>query len=98
MIGIEINPEGLGGTSNSPPMSNVGGPYTENVGNPIIFDGTGSFDLGGSIISYDWDFGDGNFGSGENPSHSYDATGTYNVSLTVTDNDGAEHISTTLQL
>jgi len=95
VIGIEINPEGLGGTTNSPPTSNVGGPYTENVGIPIIFDGTGSFDLGGSIISYDWDFGDENFGSGETPSHGYDATGTFNVSLTVTDNDGAEHISAT---
>jgi GH18 family chitinase len=95
VIGIEIKPEGLGGTTNSPPTSNVGGPYTENVGIPIIFDGTGSFDLGGSIISYDWDFGDGNVGSEENPSHSYDVTGTYNVSLTVTDNDGAEDSSAT---
>lgn len=52
------------------------------------FDGSGSSDPDGNIVSYAWDFGDGVSGSGVNPSHTY-AAGTYTVSLTVTDNQGA---------
>jgi PKD repeat protein len=95
VIGIEIKPEGLGDTTNSPPTSNAGGPYTNNTGLSITFDGSGSFDLGGSIVSYDWDFGDESSGSGVSPTHSYDIPETYDVSLTVTDNEGAMHTSTT---
>ena len=42
----------------------------------------------GSIVSWTWDFGDGNSSSEQNPSHSYDTAGSYTVSLTVSDNDG----------
>ena len=37
--------------------------------------------------SYDWDFGDGNQSTLQNPSHLYSDTGTYTVSLIVTDNE-----------
>jgi hypothetical protein len=50
------------------------------------FDGTDSSDPDGSVIAYDWNFGDGNGGSGPQPSHSYAAPGTYTVVLTVEDN------------
>ncbi|MHA2062347.1 MAG: PKD domain-containing protein, partial [Candidatus Sifarchaeia archaeon] len=40
-------------------------------------------------VSYDWDFGDGNTGTGISPTHSYSAAGTFTVFLTVTDNDDA---------
>ncbi|NVJ68076.1 MAG: pre-peptidase C-terminal domain-containing protein, partial [Gammaproteobacteria bacterium] len=53
------------------------------------FDASGSSDSDGSIVSYSWNFGDGNSASGANPSHSFAADGTYSVSLTVTDNGGA---------
>ena len=43
----------------------------------------------GSIVSWDWKFGDGETGTGETVSHSYSLEGIYNVTLTVTDNDGA---------
>ncbi len=35
------------------------------------------------IISWQWDFGDGNTGSGQNVSHTYTSGGTFNVSLTI---------------
>ncbi len=38
--------------------------------------------------SYEWDFGDGDTSTGENPTHSYKADGIYTVSLTVTDDQG----------
>ena len=60
------------------------------------FDQTGLFvsfqDLSmddGSVVSWDWDFGDGSSSSEQHPSHTYGAAGSYTVSLTVTDNTGA---------
>ncbi|HKY14667.1 MAG TPA: PKD domain-containing protein, partial [Microthrixaceae bacterium] len=41
----------------------------------------------GSIVTYDWDFGDGDSGSGLNASHTFD-DGSWTVTLTVTDNLG----------
>jgi len=38
--------------------------------------------------SYEWDFGDGNTSTGQNPVHAYKAAGSYTVSLTVTDDRG----------
>ena len=58
------------------------------------FDATTSTDADGSIVSYDWDFGDGNNGTGSAPSHPFATDGSYNVMLTVTDNDGASNNTT----
>jgi len=40
------------------------------------------------IISYQWNFGDGHTGDGQNPNHTYAQAGTYNVCLIITDNVG----------
>ena len=53
------------------------------------FDGGASSDSDGTIASYEWDFGDTNVGSGVAPSHTFAVAGSYSVSLTVTDNEGA---------
>ena len=53
------------------------------------FDASGSSDPDGSIVSYDWDFGDGNSGGGLTADHTYAAAGTYSVVLTVTDDEEA---------
>ncbi|RYJ08244.1 PKD domain-containing protein [Halogeometricum borinquense] len=42
----------------------------------------------GDLSSYEWDFGDGTTKTGLTTSHTYDATGEYTISLTVTDADG----------
>ena len=55
----------------------------------MTFDGSTSSDTDGSIASYAWDFGDGGTGTGATPSRSYAAAGDHQVTLTVTDNDGA---------
>lgn len=59
------------------------GPYT------LSFDGTGSFDPDGGIVSYEWDFGDGGTSTEASPTYGYVGPGEFTVSLTVTDDDGA---------
>lgn len=49
---------------------------------------TNQTQLNGSIASIDWDFGDGNVGSGTNPSYMYGDYGVYQVILTVESSDG----------
>ena len=51
-------------------------------------DGTLSLDPDGTIAGHAWDFGDGTTGSGATAGHTYAAAGTYDVTLTVTDDDG----------
>jgi chitodextrinase len=58
-------------------------------GRVCSFNGTGSNDPDGSISSYSWNFGDGTTGSGGQVQHTYATKGTYTVTLTVTDNNGA---------
>ncbi len=58
------------------------------------FDGSASSDSDGTITSYAWDFGDGATGSGVNASHAYTATGSYDVALTVTDNQNGSNTFT----
>ncbi|MBW7936824.1 MAG: PKD domain-containing protein, partial [Flavobacteriales bacterium] len=43
---------------------------------------------GNQLVNWDWDFDDGNQAVIQNPNHTYAAIGTFNVILTVTDNDG----------
>jgi PKD repeat protein len=48
-----------------------------------------SNDPDGEIISWSWDFGDGNTSTSQNPTHQYNEIGTYQVSLNVTDDNEA---------
>jgi PKD repeat protein len=57
------------------------------------FNGSGSSDPDGTIASYAWNFGDGTTASGATASRTYVGSGTYPVTLTVTDNGGATSTS-----
>lgn len=54
------------------------------------FSGTKSTDADGAIAGYNWDFGDGATATGPTPQHAYTAAGDYTVTLTVTDDRGAQ--------
>ncbi|MBA8792666.1 PKD repeat protein [Friedmanniella endophytica] len=58
------------------------------------FDASASTDPDGTVASYAWDFGDQSTGTGAKPSHTYTASGTYTVKLTVTDDQGATDTET----
>ncbi|MEM2523013.1 MAG: PKD domain-containing protein, partial [Candidatus Bathyarchaeia archaeon] len=65
-------------------------PTYPEVNEVVTFDASGSYDPDGYIVSYSWNFGDGNITTTSNPiiTHKYAAFGDYIVTLTVTDNSG----------
>ena len=83
------------GNGGKAPTANAGGPYFQDEGIAVQFDGGGSSDPDGSISSYSWNFGDGSTGKGRKPTHRYDVPGDYPVTLEVTDNDGNADSDTT---
>lgn len=80
----------LGQTTNTPPdISRLAANPSE--GNPpltVIFSTTAT-DFDGDSLTYHWDFGDGQTSTEEDPSHTFTEPGTYEVTLTVTDAQGA---------
>jgi PKD repeat protein len=74
--------------TNTLPTCDAGGPYQGTVGQPIAFEGSGSSDPDGTIVAYDWQFGDCTTSTEPNPTHIYTGSGSYAPRLCVTDDDG----------
>lgn len=66
----------------------VSGPFC--IGETVDFSYLGTTD---PSFSYLWDFGDGNSSTQQNPSHTYTSEGTYDVTVTVTNNDAGVECS-----
>jgi PKD repeat protein len=85
----------IGPPPSQAPTANANGPYSGTAGNVVAFSSAGSSDADGTIVGYSWSFGDGGSSAAANPNYTYGAAGTYNVSLTVTDDQGATGSNTT---
>ena len=85
LIKVKGEPE-----ENQPPTAN----FTCSPKNPIVnqiitFNASNSTDPDGTVVKYEWVFGDGDTATGKIVTHSYSSEGSYVVSLTITDDDGA---------
>jgi len=90
-------PGGTPSTENQKPVADlsVGEPYQGIVKTEITFNGSKSYDPDGTITNWFWVFGDNLDGTGKTVQHTYSKAGTYTVTLTVTDNEGATNTNTT---
>jgi PKD repeat protein len=86
----------IGNLINSPPTA-VSNADVISGSTPLTvnFDSYGSVDPDGAIIAYAWDFGDGGSSTAPSPTHVYQGVGSYNATMTVTDNMGATASSST---
>lgn len=75
------------GAPNTPPLAVASNACS---GLTCSFSGTDSADPDGTIAEYDWDFGDGGTATGPTPHHTFAAAGEHTVTLTVTDDRGAQ--------
>jgi PKD repeat protein len=76
--------------SGQPPVAQIAAaPLSGTVPLTVSFSGSASSDADGSIVAYEWNFGDGSpVAGGANASHVYNSAGTYSAVLKVTDNSG----------
>jgi PKD repeat protein len=77
-------------STNQPPVAApTAAPASGVVPLAVTFSGTGSSDSDGSIVAYEWNFGDGSpVVAGATAAKTYSTPGTYNATLKVTDNAG----------
>jgi PKD repeat protein len=83
---------------NRPPYAAAGPDQMTCSGDTVSFDASASTDPDGALASYRWDFGDGSTGDGAKVDHVFAESGTYRVTLTVTDDAASTCSSTSDQL
>lgn len=84
---VTVNQQGV----NLPPSAQASADPTSGFGPlEVQFNGDSSFDQDGTIVAYEWDFGDGTAANSDqpNPSYTYGSSGSYVATLTVWDDDG----------
>ena len=84
---------------NDAPVAAAGGPYTADEGAAVALDGSGSSDLDGSVVTWEWDCdGDGTYeissAAATGDTCSWDDEGTPTIALRVTDDGGLQAVAT----
>ena len=78
--------------SNQPPVASFDLPKdVVEVNELLVLSGNLSFDEEGKLILYQWNFGDGSTEVGAVVAHRYGASGPYTITLTVSDEQGAQN-------
>lgn len=77
------------------PVANAAGPYSGLTYQNIQFDGSLSYGVNASIISYNWSFGDGTYSNYITAAHAYEAVGTFTVNLTIIDSNNLQAMDIT---
>ena len=72
----------------APTVALTATPATGTAPLTVALSAAGSSDTDGSIVSYEWTFGDGTTGTGVSATHVYSTAGTYTAQVKVTDNSG----------
>ncbi|MCI0434461.1 MAG: PKD domain-containing protein [Gemmatimonadetes bacterium] len=91
--------EHLQAGNQAPVASFTFAPTSPAVSEAVSFDGTGSSDADGTITAWAWDFGDGTTASGATAQRAYSVAGSYTVTLSLTDDQGAaDQISQTVTI
>lgn len=85
-VGNSMAQDSLTVVVNHPPIAEAGADIRVGVGETVNFDGSASRDPDGSVTSWQWNFGDGNQGQGQQIPYAYSNPGVYEVELTVLDN------------
>jgi hypothetical protein len=76
-------------TSGVPPVAVLTAtPASGSLPLNVALSAAGSSDADGSIVAYDWTFGDGSSASGPTASHVYNTAGSFTALLRVTDDSG----------
>jgi len=87
--GTQITTNGPKIVVSLPPIFFTANPTNGLVPMPVHFSGPGKDSQGYAITNWNWDFGDGSTGSGQNPAHTYTRTCVFSPALVVTNNRGA---------
>ena len=92
---LTINVTASTGTNTSPTAVITSSSAIGKAPFQVTLDASGSTDTDGQIVSYQWDLGDGNSAEGVQINHTYAIAGTYNPTVTVTDNGGLSDSAST---
>ncbi len=85
LFSVVLDPGIDASETNEPPVAEFS---TGCAGLTCEFDAGLSFDLDEDPLTYSWEFGDGETGTGANPEHTYSSPGSRTVTLTVDDGQG----------
>ena len=101
VVGIDGN--GCSSTSSGVQVNVAPNPVVLQIGAPAVCEGnataftqTSAIGQGGVITGYNWDYGDGNSGSGFSSNHVYAAPGSYTAQLVVVSTSGCTDTLTQL--